>query len=61
MPAYVLAFRQSTRETTPELEQAWSEWFGAIGAQIADFGNRVGAARMVGGQPAGKTSSAATS
>jgi hypothetical protein len=37
-----------------DIERAWSDWFGTIGAQIADFGNRVGAARMVGQQPAGQ-------
>jgi hypothetical protein len=54
MSIYVLAFRQSTRETTPDIERAWSDWFGTIGARIADFGNRVGAARMVGQQAAGQ-------
>lgn len=48
MSTYVLAFRRTTQPTTPEVEQAWNDWFGIIGAQIADFGNRVSSAQMVG-------------
>lgn len=53
MADYVLAFRQVTTQSTPEVEQAWGEWLGRIGAQIVDPGRRrVGQARMVGQQPA---------
>ncbi|PZS23668.1 MAG: hypothetical protein DLM60_02100 [Pseudonocardiales bacterium] len=53
MAEYVLAFRQSTKDSTPEIEQAWGAWFGRIGAHIVDQGHRVGQARMVGTPSAG--------
>ncbi len=48
MDEYVLTFRQATKKSTPEGEQAWGEWFGRIGAQVVDWGRRVGQAQMVG-------------
>lgn len=51
MAQYVLSFRQTSRETSPETEQAWGEWFGRLGEQVAEFGHRVGQARMIGEGP----------
>jgi hypothetical protein len=49
MASYVLTFRgQPGRTPTAEEEARWPEWFGQIGASIADMGNRVGQARSVG-------------
>lgn len=50
MAEYVLAFRQGSMESTPEVEQAWGQWFERIGAQVVDWGRRVGQAKMVGEQ-----------
>ena len=48
MAEYVLAFRQASKDSTPENEQAWGQWFERIGAQVVDWGRRVGQARMEG-------------
>ena len=47
---YVLTFRgQAGRRLTAEEEGRWPTWFGEINDSIADFGNRVGQVREVGG------------
>jgi hypothetical protein len=47
---YVFAFRSPVgRRLTPEQEAQWPRWFEDIKASIADFGNRVGQVREVGG------------
>jgi hypothetical protein len=47
---YVLAFRgQVGRRLSAEEEGRWPTWFGQISDSIADFGNRVGEVREVGG------------
>jgi hypothetical protein len=52
MSSYVLSFRaQSDRTAGAAEEAAWGQWFGEIGAQIADSGHRVGSVRTLG--PAG--------
>jgi hypothetical protein len=49
MPKFVLSFRTpKVRTLDPAEEAAWGEWFGKIGGDIADFGNRVGKASPVG-------------
>lgn len=48
MAEYVLAFRAGPGEATPDTEQAWGEWFGRIGEQVAEFGRRVGQTQLVG-------------
>lgn len=50
MSKYVFAFRNNPdRAATPGEEQAWTAWFGELGGAVADFGNRVSRASMVGG------------
>ena len=50
---YVLTFRgQVGRRLTTEEDGRWPTWFGEIKDSIADFGNRVGQVREVGGGPA---------
>lgn len=57
MSKYVLAFRgQPDRTPAPDEDQAWGAWFGELG--LVDFGNRVGATRIV---PAAKRGDPATS
>jgi hypothetical protein len=47
---YVLTFRgQVGRRLTAEEEGRWPTWFEEINDSIADFGNRVGQVREVGG------------
>ena len=47
---YVLTFRgQVGRRLTAEEDGRWPAWFEQIKASIADFGNRVGQVREVGG------------
>jgi hypothetical protein len=47
---YVLTFRgQVGRRLTAEEEGRWPTWFEQIKDSIADFGNRVGQVREVGG------------
>jgi hypothetical protein len=47
---YVLTFRgQVGRRLTAEEEGRWPAWFDQIKDSIADFGNRVGRVREVGG------------
>jgi hypothetical protein len=47
---YVLTFRgQVGRRLTTEEEGRWPTWFEQINDSIADFGNRVGQVREVGG------------
>jgi hypothetical protein len=47
---YVFAFRGPTgRRLTPAQEARWPAWFEDIKDSIADFGNRVGQVREVGG------------
>jgi len=49
MPKYVFAFRNDPdRAATPGEEEAWGAWFGELGGAVADFGNRVSRATMVG-------------
>jgi hypothetical protein len=49
MPKFVLSFRAPKIRTLNQAEEAaWGEWFGKIGPDIADFGNRVGEASPVG-------------
>jgi hypothetical protein len=49
MSKYVFAFRSDPgRAATAAEEEAWGAWFGQLGGAVADFGNRVGQARMVG-------------
>src|SRR5258708_34054046 len=49
MSKYVFAFRNDPdRAATPAEEEAWGAWFGELGGAVADFGNRVGRATMVG-------------
>src|SRR5207253_6725244 len=49
MPNYVLTFRGLEGRVPTAVEEArWPEWFGKIGGQIVDPGNRVGEARAVG-------------
>ena len=49
MSKFVLSFRTPTSRTiTSAQDAAWGAWFGAIGASIADFGNRVGETSPVG-------------
>jgi hypothetical protein len=49
MPKYALSFRApKVRTLNPAEEAAWGEWFGKIGASIADFGNRVGQTSALG-------------
>jgi hypothetical protein len=49
MSKYVFAFRNDPdRAATPGEEEAWGAWFGELGGAVADFGNRVGRAAMVG-------------
>ena len=50
MSKYVFAFRNDpNRAATAGEEAAWTAWFGELGGAIADFGNRVSKASMVGG------------
>jgi hypothetical protein len=50
MAQYVLAFRSDPNRTaSADEEAAWGSWFGELGAAVADFGNRVGRAQMLGG------------
>ena len=50
MSKYVFAFRNDpNRAAAPDEEEAWTAWFGEIGGAVADFGNRVSRASMVGG------------
>ena len=50
---YVLTFRgQVGRRLSAEEEGRWPTWFEQIKDSIADFGNRVGRVREVGGGPA---------
>lgn len=51
MAEYVLVFRQATRGSAPDVEQAWGEWFGRIGGQVLDWGHRVGQAQILGEPP----------
>lgn len=45
----MFAFRNDPdRAATPGEEEAWGAWFGELGGAVADFGNRVGRAAMVG-------------
>jgi hypothetical protein len=54
---YVFVFRnRSGRALTPEEEARWPRWFEQIGKSIADRGNRVGQARLVGPAPDGEES-----
>ena len=47
---YMLAFRAEVgRRLTAEEEARWPTWFEEIHDSIADFGNRVGQVREVGG------------
>ena len=47
---YVLTFRgQVGRRLTAEEEGRWPTWFEHIKDSIADFGNRIGQVRQVGG------------
>jgi hypothetical protein len=56
MPKYVFSFRgRPDRATTAEEEAAWGRWFEEIGSSIADFGNRVGQAQVVGTGPSADT------
>jgi hypothetical protein len=49
MAKYVLSFRSDpSRTATADEEEAWGKWFGELGTAVADFGNRVGRAQMVG-------------
>jgi hypothetical protein len=49
MSKFVLSFRAPRIRTLNQAEEAaWGEWFGKIGPDIADFGNRVGAASPLG-------------
>ncbi|MEC3916162.1 hypothetical protein [Nocardia sp. CDC160] len=53
MSAYILTFRSDPTHTpTAEQEQLWVTWFNEIGEHIADFGQRVGNAVMLGDEPA---------
>jgi YCII-related domain len=62
MEKYVLAFRsQPDRVPTADEEAAWGAWFGQLGPAIVDFGNRVGRARLVGGDAATGTAGGALS
>ena len=48
---YVLSFRsQAGRRLAAEEEARWPAWFEQIRDSIADFGNRVGQVREVGGE-----------
>lgn len=50
MAQYVLAFRSDPhRAASADEEAAWGNWFGELGAAVADFGNRVARAQMLGG------------
>jgi len=50
MSKYVFAFRNDpNRAATADEEEAWTAWFGELGGAVADFGNRVSRASMVGG------------
>jgi hypothetical protein len=54
MPKYVFAFRNDpNRAATAGEEEAWTAWFGELGGAVADFGNRVSRASMVGVSGAG--------
>jgi hypothetical protein len=56
MAKYVFSFRgRSDRTPTAEDEAAWGRWFEQIGSSVADFGNRVGNARVVGAGPSADT------
>ena len=56
MGKYVFSFRgQSDRMPTADDEAAWGRWFEQIGSSIADFGNRVGQAQVVGAGPSADT------
>jgi hypothetical protein len=60
MSKYVLAFRgQPDRAPQPDEEQKWGDWFGSIGAAIADRGNRVGTVRTLHSKDDGDSSTAA--
>ncbi len=49
MAKYVLAFRSHPdRTASADEEAAWGKWFGELGDTVADFGNRVGRAQMLG-------------
>jgi hypothetical protein len=49
MSKYVFAFRNDpNRAATAGEEEAWTAWFGELGATVTDFGNRVSRASMVG-------------
>lgn len=49
MSKYVFAFRNDpNRAATAGEEEAWTKWFGELGAAVADFGNRVSRTHMVG-------------
>ena len=54
MSKYVFSFR-GTPDRTPSAEEegAWGGWFEQLGPSIADAGNRVGRARLVGTGPTG--------
>lgn len=52
MAKFVFSFRGlPDHAATAEEESAWGKWFEQIGSSVADFGNRVGATRLVGGGP----------
>ena len=55
MAKYVFAFRNRSDATADDsVDAAWAAWFAQLGDTVADFGQRVGAARMVGdAAPAG--------
>ncbi len=56
MGKYVFSFRgQPDRKATAEDEAAWGRWFEQIGSSVADFGNRVSEARVVGTGPTADT------
>lgn len=48
MSSHVVTFRSPATPPTQEQEQAWANWFSAIGPHITDFGHRVGQAVMLG-------------
>jgi hypothetical protein len=49
MSKFVLSFRAPKNRTLNKADEAaWGEWFGKIGADVADFGNRVGEASPLG-------------
>jgi hypothetical protein len=52
MAKYVFSFRgHPDRVATPDEEAAWGRWFEQIGSSIAERGNRVGHAQVVGAGP----------